>query len=978
MKKQRKFISTALALLLVLQAFVFVSTTNVSAAGALRVQMYMGNTSSTTNTISPKFKIFNYGSNPLTMSSVKIRYYYTKDGSSAQNFVCNSNVSGITGNFVNMSSPTSDADNYLEISFPQGFSLAPSTSVELTAGISKSDGSNYDQTNDYSFNTINNYIDWCKVPAYILGNKLWGSEPDVNVGKRFLVIVSSKISEACSSNLNQYMTDLSNEGWAPTLIKVNNEQDNICNYVCPDAESLKEKIRSYYTQGYEGFVLIGSAPSIPCAFWKTNPSTSDTKAPSDLFYADMDDWTDISIDGVTDGIYESYYDNQGGISIPDYSRPANPSNPVFSPDMIYGRISAGAISDSDQSEVAKVNGYLSKIHDLRASGGQLSFDPKAFCFVDDEQLLHDELSVPSYLKDLERDIYSISNMISTNKNNFLQLLQGGYRIGYEVAHSSQTSWDIFSHPNGTDEDPVIEFPSIDDINNMTVKVNYLSINSCYACDYTTQNLGAAILFNNTESYNTSKNSYVYNITGTTSAATSYGDAQYFKDLGSESIGSSYKKYIQRHVIPILNGTSQIVQYPSYVLLGDPTIEYNFTKPTNKCPSVTNDLRYVNAYPNKPFKIYFRTTDPENDPVYLDIAGLPEGAVYDISTKTVDWVPQVSQARESYEVTATAYNKDALGVHINSNVQKFTIYVSGMSLVSQEIPNPGFESLNPNGTPSDWTTTIWSGELSLDPVVKNSGNYSARITGTGFYELSTNVEPNTDYLISGYVKTSNVVTTNGTGAYFTIHGNITIGSVDSPYVAGTQDWIPVYQHWNSGSNTSMKIRCLIDGSGTAWFDDFKLERDYNLGFEAPEQPLHPIDKWNIHSSNTNPFFTFRLDNEVMHYGLRSACIMSDQAPNYAYMTNDYPVEPSTEYRVSAWVKTQNIISGTVGANLAVISGTDVALSAGSVLDTKNEWTQIYVDFNSGNNTKATIYCRLGDASHYAQGTAWFDDVMVEKR
>ncbi len=967
MQKRSKIISAALAFLLLFQLFACVTNPHVNGvSGALKVEMYMENTAPTTNTISPNFKITNYGSGVLSLSNVTIRYYFTKDSTSTQNFSCD--VSGITGSFTDMIAPTANADNYLEISFPAAMSLAPNASAELKASISKSDGSVYNQANDYSFNSTNtSYTECSKIPAYIFNIKIWGSEPVFDPTHGFLVIVSSKIYGACQNELNTYMSDLANEGWSPTLIKVNNVPDS--NYsgdqsfhVCENPNALKQVIRGYYDQGYKGFVLIGSAPSIPNVYWESN-ATSNEQAPTDLFYADMSNWSDSDGDG-------------------SYEQPVNPTDvSVLAPDMICGRISAAGaipISNPDEAtkismEISKTKGYLLKIHDFR-SKAKMDFDPKAFCFIDDDWAS----SVPekvTILKELEQEIYCISNKASTNKERFLQFLQGGYRLGCEAVHSSQEGWTFKAHPYGTEDATQEESLGLDGINGITVKVNYLHLDSCSSCDYTTKNIGATLLFNNADTYSTSKDSYVYNVTGDTRPAILAINSTYYQDLKSECIGTAFKNFISNCITQDLSP-----DYPYYILLGDPTLKYSFTKPANKCPSVSNDLRDINAFTDKPFRINFDTTDPENDPVFLDVAGLPEGASYDSATKTLDWVPQASQAGNSYNVTITAYNKDLSGEPINKYVQHFTIYVFyNMSLFSQEIPNPGFESLNTDGTPSDWAKVMLTGDLSLDPVVKNSGDYSAKIINTGVspgaYELNIPVEPNTYYLIRGYIKSSNVTVSRSRGAFFMIPGNNGTADAFSASLVGTQDWTPTYIHWNSGNNTSMKIQCRLEENGTAWFDDFKVEKDteYNLGFEYYRSNTTGINKWTTFNMNFDPT-TIQLDSSVKHTGLRSAKIAFDQ-PNYGYLTSVVPVEPGATYRVGVWVKTSNVSDGS--ANLSVRCGTN-AFQLVPIADAENEWKQVYLECDSGSNTSMTIKCNLGAFNEQATGTIWFDDVTIEKK
>ncbi|CQR55184.1 X2-like carbohydrate binding domain-containing protein [Paenibacillus riograndensis] len=151
-------------------------------AGALKVQMYNSGTAASANTISPKFKLVNTGTSAITLSGVKLRYYYTIDGEQTQNFFCDWSQVGsanVTGSFVKMPSATTGADYYLELGFNSSAgSLAAGASIDIQARVAKSDWTNYTQTGDYSFNGADtNYADWSKAPAYISGTLVWGNEP---------------------------------------------------------------------------------------------------------------------------------------------------------------------------------------------------------------------------------------------------------------------------------------------------------------------------------------------------------------------------------------------------------------------------------------------------------------------------------------------------------------------------------------------------------------------------------------------------------------------------------------------------------------------------------------------------------------------------------------------------------------------------------------------------------------------------------
>ncbi len=151
-------------------------------AGSLKIQMFNGTTSGTFNSPNPKFRLVNTGTTPIVLSDVKVRYYYTVDGERPQSFWCDwSHVgsSNVTGTFVKLPAAKAGADHYVEIGFSGGAGhLNPGQSIEVHTRFNKNDWSNYDQTNDYSFNPgPGTYVDWDKVTGYVSGVLQWGTEP---------------------------------------------------------------------------------------------------------------------------------------------------------------------------------------------------------------------------------------------------------------------------------------------------------------------------------------------------------------------------------------------------------------------------------------------------------------------------------------------------------------------------------------------------------------------------------------------------------------------------------------------------------------------------------------------------------------------------------------------------------------------------------------------------------------------------------
>jgi chitinase len=158
------------------------STTPIPPASGIKVQFFNQNTAAVSNQIYPNVQLVNSGIVAITLSNIKIRYYYTVDGTKPQNFYCDYSSLGsanVNGTFVTMTATKSGADTYLELGFSSGAgNLAAGASAVIQARFAKNDWSNYTQSNDYSFNgSATGYVDWSKVTAYVNGTLQWGVEP---------------------------------------------------------------------------------------------------------------------------------------------------------------------------------------------------------------------------------------------------------------------------------------------------------------------------------------------------------------------------------------------------------------------------------------------------------------------------------------------------------------------------------------------------------------------------------------------------------------------------------------------------------------------------------------------------------------------------------------------------------------------------------------------------------------------------------
>lgn len=120
-------------------------------------------------------------------------------------------------------------------------------------------------------------------------------------------------------------------------------------------------------------------------------------------------------------------------------------------------------------------------------------------------------------------------------------------------------------------------------------------------------------------------------------------------------------------------------------------------------------------------------------------------------------------------------------------------------------------------------------------------------------------------------------------------------------------------------------------------------------------------------------SFRQDLEVRHSGSSSALIDSP-VPNDARFKQEIPCGSDMLYKISCWVRTENVGNDAKGANLSVdgITGTSDDLRG------TGDWKLLEFYGKSGKNQKSFVLTLgLGGYGSLNSGKAWFDDVSVEE-
>lgn len=169
-----------------------------------------------------------------------------------------------------------------------------------------------------------------------------------------------------------------------------------------------------------------------------------------------------------------------------------------------------------------------------------------------------------------------------------------------------------------------------------------------------------------------------------------------------------------------------------------------------------------------------------------------------------------------------------------------------------------------------------------------------------------------------------------------------------------------------------ILCLLLNLG--FVTKICLAKDENLivngGFETVDSQNRSLE-WGMDYWKTGSELV--ITDRKVHSGKYAACLQSAEV-NDVRLIQNVPVLPKTIYRFSGWVATENISSPIAGASLSVIQG---MVRSKSVMG-KNEWQPLELVFRTDKDQhEITLAVRLGFYGETVTGTAYFDDLRLEK-
>lgn len=155
---------------------------------------------------------------------------------------------------------------------------------------------------------------------------------------------------------------------------------------------------------------------------------------------------------------------------------------------------------------------------------------------------------------------------------------------------------------------------------------------------------------------------------------------------------------------------------------------------------------------------------------------------------------------------------------------------------------------------------------------------------------------------------------------------------------------------------------------------------NPGFEQGDNLRNEIPAAWKYSAWLFDKSTFTWDTKVTRTGNRSAKIVFD-IDNVGYWGQLIHVLPHTMYRLSGWVKTENVASHdsdnySGGASIAAKLDNKWPFYSDFISGT-NDWTELTCEFNTGDRNNVEIQCKIGTSGVELTGTVWFDDIRLKK-
>lgn len=165
--------------------------------------------------------------------------------------------------------------------------------------------------------------------------------------------------------------------------------------------------------------------------------------------------------------------------------------------------------------------------------------------------------------------------------------------------------------------------------------------------------------------------------------------------------------------------------------------------------------------------------------------------------------------------------------------------------------------------------------------------------------------------------------------------------------------------------------LFLSPGMSLAEDSAVNLLKNPGFEELDDQGMPVS-WVTEAYVNRLGVTEYTVTEDAKSGQHSVKV-SNYDMNDARFAQTVQVEPNTMYRLSGWIKAEDIFDAGRGANLSIGGG---YFFSDSLYDTEGEW--VYLEtygITDDDQHEVTVFVRVGGYSGESQGTAYFDDISL---
>ncbi len=290
------------------------------------------------------------------------------------------------------------------------------------------------------------------------------SQPPTSKGLVY-IYVDSSIYNGLTSEIQQYETDVNNQGYSTKVI----------NWTSSNVAMLKLNLTNAYPLGLEGAVLIGDLPYVMARHldiaWGKH-----WNYPCDLYLMDLDgQWSDTVIPNGIFDIDQNEHTNGTG---------------DWTPEIWIARISPSSIGVTGFNYTAAYKNYFERNFNLRH--GITNRSHKALLYIDDDWSSYKDEWLSNFTAYTGSEVDCYWNDPTTTAANYMNNIS---TVNYEFVHLLVHSWPtqhLFGPPSALGSEGVLTYKNV--YGNSTLPLFY-NLFACFSCNYTqVNNTGTYYLF----------------------------------------------------------------------------------------------------------------------------------------------------------------------------------------------------------------------------------------------------------------------------------------------------------------------------------------------------------------------------------------------------------------------------------------------------------------------------------------------------